>query len=67
MKANVGNIDRIVRAVLGLGLIAAGFLAGLALPWNRVAIGVGVILAVTAMIKFCPAYAIIGANTCAKK
>jgi len=53
--------------LLGLGLIAAGLLAGLASPWNWVAIGVGAVLAVTAMIKFCPAYAIIGANTCPKQ
>jgi len=67
MKANVGNTDRIIRAILGLGLIAAGFLAGLASPLNWVAMGVGVVLAATAVIKFCPAYAIIGANTCPKE
>ncbi len=67
MKANLGSADRVMRFILGLGLIAAGILAGLASPWNIVAMAVGGILAVTALIKFCPAYAIIGASTCAKR
>jgi len=66
MKANLGSADRVIRFVLGLALIGIGFLAGLASPWNWVALIVGVVLAVTASIKFCPAYAIIGVNTCAK-
>jgi len=66
MKANLGSADRVIRFVLGLALIGMGFLAGLASPWNWVAIGVGAVFAVTASIKFCPAYAIIGASTCAK-
>ncbi|MDX8396952.1 MAG: DUF2892 domain-containing protein [Mariprofundaceae bacterium] len=64
MKANVGCTDRIVRTVLGVMVLAAGLLAGLATPWNFVADGVGVILILTAGISFCPAYAIFGASTC---
>lgn len=67
MKANVGTIDRLFRIVVGVGLIAAGFLAGLAAPWNYVAMGVGAVLALTAIISFCPLYAVIGANTCGHK
>ncbi|MDX8391925.1 MAG: DUF2892 domain-containing protein [Mariprofundaceae bacterium] len=67
MRANLGSADRVIRFILGLGLIAAGFLAGLVAPWNWVAMGVGAVLAVTALIKFCPAYAVIGVNTCTKE
>jgi len=67
MKANVGTIDRALRVVVGGGLVAAGFLAGLAAPWNYVAMGAGIVLVLTAIISFCPLYAVIGANTCSNK
>ncbi len=66
MKANVGGIDRIVRGVAGLALIAAGFLAGLASPWNWVAIGAGAVFALTALLRFCPLYPLLGVSTCKK-
>jgi len=64
MNANLGTVDRIIRLVLGLSLITAGVVAGYAEPWNWVALGVGAVMAVTASIKFCPAYALIGVSTC---
>ncbi len=67
MKANVGTVDRIVRLVLGLALAAWGWLGGLASPWNWVAIGVGVVLVLTAAIRFCPLYAPFGLSTCERK
>jgi len=67
MKANVGTIDRVVRAVAGLALIAAGVLAGLAVPWNYVAMGAGAVFVLTAAISFCPLYPLLGINTCGSK
>jgi Inner membrane protein YgaP-like, transmembrane domain len=67
MKANVGTIDRTVRVIAGAALIAAGFLAGLAAPWNYVAMGVGAVFVLTAVISFCPLYPLLGINTCARK
>ncbi|MDX8413046.1 MAG: DUF2892 domain-containing protein [Mariprofundales bacterium] len=64
MNANLGSVDRIIRLILGLSLIAAGVVAGYQEPWNWVALGVGAVMAITASIKFCPAYALIGVNTC---
>ncbi len=64
MKANVGGIDRVLRGVVGLALVAAGFLAGLASPWNWVAIGAGAVLVLTALMRFCPFYPLLGINTC---
>lgn len=66
MKANVGTIDRVLRGVGGAALIAAGLLAGIAAPWNWVAIGAGAVFLLTALIKFCPLYPILGINTCGK-
>lgn len=61
MKANVGGIDKILRIVLGLALIAWALTGGPVWAW------VGVIPLATALISFCPLYAIIGMNTCKAK
>jgi hypothetical protein len=62
MKSNVGGMDRIMRIVLGLGLI------GLTVTGN---IGVwgwlGVVPLATGAIGWCPPYAIFGFNTCSVK
>lgn len=68
--ANVGTADRIARLVIGLGLIALPFLVGsLALPaiGGIAALAVGVILSVTAVIKFCPIYGVLGLRTAPKE
>ncbi|MDQ6987769.1 MAG: DUF2892 domain-containing protein [Mariprofundaceae bacterium] len=67
MKANVGNIDRVIRFLAGIALIAFGVLGSLASPWNVVAISAGVVFALTAVIRFCPLYGIFGINSCANK
>ncbi|MDX8409789.1 MAG: DUF2892 domain-containing protein [Mariprofundales bacterium] len=64
MKANVGGIDRILRGVVGLALLAAGLLAGLAAPWSYVALGAGAVAVLTSMISFCPLYPLLGISTC---
>jgi len=57
MKANVGGIDKVVRIVVGLALIAWGVIAG---NWWG---AVGIIPLATALMGFCPAYPLIGMNT----
>ena len=59
MKLNVGGIDRILRIVVGLALIGAT-LAGMIGVWGWI----GAVPLLTGIFKFCPAYAIIGMNTC---
>ena len=58
MKANVGGIDRILRIVVGLALIAWALLGGPVWAW------IGVVPLATAAIGFCPLYPLIGMNTC---
>lgn len=59
---NVGNIDRVVRIVLGLALIAAGFY------FQSVIIGLIAIIPLgTALIGTCPLYSIFGLSTCPVK
>lgn len=67
MSANVGQIDRLLRLVLGLALLAAPLLGGLAIfgapALGYAALAVGAILTLTASIKFCPLYRLIGVCT----
>ncbi|CAX22015.1 conserved protein of unknown function, putative membrane protein [Methylorubrum extorquens DM4] len=66
MNANVGSIDRLLRLVAGL--ILAGFGLGLLTEtWSWIALGAGVILALTALVGFCPAYRLLGINTCQRR
>ncbi len=67
MKANVGDIDRVVRLLAGLALIALGVLGSLVAPWNMVAIGAGAVFVLTSVISFCPLYTILGINSCPVK
>jgi hypothetical protein len=60
---NVGNLDRILRALLGLALIIAPFVAGWSTALMVASIIVGVVLAATAAISFCPIYALLGVSS----
>lgn len=66
MKSNVGTIDRIFRALVGLvciALVFAGPFAGGG--WERIVLGViGAIILLTSAAKFCPLYRIFGFQTC---
>lgn len=63
--ANVGTPDRIARLVVGLLLILSPFLFGAALaPWLVWLLPiVGVVLAATAFLGFCPIYRVFGLST----
>lgn len=70
---NVGTIDRGARLIVGLVAIAlsllplsAPVLAGLG-SWRWGVAGIGAIMILTAAIRFCPAYTLLGMNTCARK
>ena len=51
MKKNMGGIDRILRGIVGVILIALVFV-GPQTPWGWI----GLIPLVTAFVSFCPAY-----------
>jgi len=67
MKANLGGLDRIVRLVAGLALIAVGAMGLVAAPWNMVAMGAGAVFALTSVFSFCPLYTLFGINSCPVK
>ncbi len=57
MKKNVGNADKILRVIIGIGIIGAGVYYQ---SWWG---AIGAIPIVTAAINFCPAYAILGLSS----
>jgi DUF2892 family protein len=56
---NVGTIDRVVRIVAGVALIGLA-VAGTIGPWGYI----GVIPLLTGFMRVCPAYSLLGINTC---
>ena len=62
MTKNVGGIDRTLRIVIGLALIAAAATGTVGL-WGYV----GVLPLLTGLIGWCPPYAIFVWNTCSIK
>lgn len=62
-SANVGPLDRMLRIAAAIGLAAYATTA-LVAPWSFVAYAVAAVLLVTAVARFCPAYRLLGMNTC---
>lgn len=62
MKQNIGNLDRAIRIVAGLGLLAAT-LSGAIGAWGWV----GIVPLATGIVRFCPAYLPFGIRTCKSK
>ena len=59
MTYNIGNIDRLLRAGAGVLLIVLAA-TGVISVWGYL----GLILLATAAFRFCPAYRLLGVNTC---
>ena len=61
MKANIGNIDRIIRIVIGLAVILIGIVYQ---NWWG---AIGIVPLLTAFIRWCPLYNPFGISTCRKE
>jgi len=60
MQANVGTIDRALRIVIGLVLIALAATGRIG-AWGWI----GILPVLTGIVRVCPAYSILGVKTCA--
>ena len=58
MKKNIGKTDKIIRIILGLVILSQSVF-GLHSLWGLI----GLVLIITAVIDFCPAYTLLGINT----
>ena len=59
MKANVGYVDRIIRVIVGIALIATTLTGSIGL-WGWI----GAVPLVTGVVGSCPLYSALGINTC---
>lgn len=66
MTKNIGMIDRVLRIVIGIILIAFALKIGFGnTGWNWIG-WIGVIPIVTALVGSCPLYSLVGVNTCTR-
>ena len=65
MGRNVGSVDKTIRLVAGIVLLALAFLGlgGLSTTAGIVAAVVGVILLATGLLNFCPLFKIFGISS----
>jgi hypothetical protein len=59
VKRNVGNVDKLLRVIVGLALLAMVFV-GPQTPWGWI----GLIPLATAAMSWCPLYNLLGITTC---
>jgi hypothetical protein len=62
MKTNVGTIDRLLRILVGLALIAATLMGEIG-AWGWI----GIVALLTGLVGICPAYLPFGIRTCNTK
>lgn len=66
MKKNEGPVDRIIRVIVGIALIALGLLGVATGVWMWVAYILGAILLLTGIVGFCPLYKLFKTSTAKK-
>ena len=64
MKLNVGGIDRVLRIVAGIVLLALAFVLDGGARWLGLA---GLVPLATGLAGYCPAYALFGLSTCPRE
>ncbi|TXH77217.1 MAG: DUF2892 domain-containing protein [Lysobacteraceae bacterium] len=64
MQKNVGSIDKILRIVIGLGLLSLLFV--LEAPMKYLGL-IGIVPLFTSLMGWCPLYTLLGVNTCKVK
>ncbi len=60
MKKNVGQLDRIIRIILGVAVLSLFFILEGGLKWISL---LGIIFILTGIINFCPLYLPFGIST----
>jgi hypothetical protein len=61
MKSNVGSVDRVLRIILGIGLLTLVFFLEGTARWFGL---IGIVPLATGVFRFCPVYSLFGINTC---
>ncbi len=61
MKENVGNTDRIIRIIAGILILSSVVLIDGNARWFGL---IGIVPLATGLMRWCPAYRLLGMNTC---
>ena len=65
LEKNMGQTDRMIRAILGVVLVIAFFMVSGG--WSWLLLVIGAVLLATAAMGSCPPYSLLGINTCKVK
>lgn len=63
MNRNIGTVDRVARAIVGVAALVWAFLTGVSTGLGMVLIVVAAVLLGTAAVGFCPLYRLLGIST----
>lgn len=64
MNINVGAVDKVVRIVVGVGLLSLILVLEGNVRWLGL---IGIVPLVTGLIGYCPLYGVLGLSTCPMK
>lgn len=64
MTRNMGSVDRIIRPLVAAALIALVVTGQVTGTWAIVASIIAAVFVLTSLAGFCPAYRLMGMNTC---
>jgi hypothetical protein len=64
VASNVGTADRAARLVVGAALLVLGLSHLVTGPWSIAVYTLGAIALITGLMRFCPAWSVLGINTC---
>ena len=67
MKHNIGTLDRAIRVLVGIAALASWYLGLVEGTLGIIALVVGVVMIATAVLRWCPPYALFNINTGASK
>jgi len=67
MKSNIGSTDKIIRILLAIVIAVLYFTNVISGTTGIILLALGVILLLTALINFCPIWAMLSINTKKKK
>ena len=67
MKTNMGSLDRTLRIIAAIVLVALAATGTISGTLAIIAYVVAAVFVLTSLVRFCPAYLPLGINTCGKR
>ena len=67
MVKNMGKTDKLIRMVVALVIASLYYFGYISGSLALVLLAIGVVLALTSVLNFCPLYKLVGINTCEVK